>query len=481
MASPYTAVNAQVNIVSIEKLFNDIITSHQLCQITLLSNGGYGFVFSFLLPESIENPCKTFTIGKDNTIIFTSTSNYLGTPVNAFCCKLVLITEKVTEIKINGKIMLTTTTEMSFYNECHKQRQIYAMTNVKLNSICLPLFFYGIIDPTIDGRIIDLIFSKCSISTPTGTKLRYGISIMPLSSNVYTSSPLIQPTIAPGTSTQNFVTDDIAIESMIDSIRIYLDYEMTEEYIIRIFLSSQHILSFISVLSLVVRLYSVGYCHGDLHFKNIVVNPTPSGIIVKHDTHDIYLEPTFSLIDTGYAFKHEQVVPPDFSTNYESFKFVIDVIIKIKTPKSHNSMISYTWYNWFPKIFQGDIKTLGELDEGYCRVIFKLFQKFEEYRSNFELRQLHIFNTLSPGNFEKLKDQNISLVAEAERYIASLSGQTHGEKVKVYNRYGGRRRNYYVSNRKQTKINKKHTRSMRRRKSQTRRRRRRHRSKSKHY
>jgi hypothetical protein len=119
----------------------------------------------------------------------------------------------------------------------------------------------------------------------------------------------------------------------------------------------------------------------------------------------------------------------------------------------------------------GEVPTLNE---HRCNLMFHLFQCFELYRSNFETHQLDHLKTLVPeGEVDKLNVQSEQVIAIVNTYIE--------DKLPLYNLHGGRRhlRYYSVSNRKQTKINKKRTRSVRRRKSQKRRRR--HRSKSKHY
>ena len=153
-------------------------------------------------------------------------------------------------------------------------------------------------------------------------------------------------------------------------------------------------------------------------------------------------------------------------------------------------MLTHRPYNWFPKIFMANIDPANsEVNDDRCLSIFTLFQFCERYRVNYETRQLEIFSTLHPGQIENIRAQNRHISESVDAYIASIPAISPEAQFIAFNSHGGRRRNYYVSNRKQTnrmktnrnqtKINKKRTRSVRRRKSQKRRRR--HRSKSKRY
>ena len=109
MSNPLTAVNADVESETIEKLLRDIRDKPQLCKIILLSRGGYGFVFRIGLHEEmneemnegIDSPFNTFTIGDDDKIDHTSEDmDHTGKLIKTFCCKLVPISEPQSTITI---------------------------------------------------------------------------------------------------------------------------------------------------------------------------------------------------------------------------------------------------------------------------------------------------------------------------------------------------------------------------------------------
>jgi hypothetical protein len=194
-----------------------------------------------------------------------------------------------------------------------------------------------------------------------------------------------------------------------------------------------------------------------------------------------YFTPTFSLIDTGFAYQHGDEVPPDILKNYESFKNVIRKIITNRTLKSGLNMREFPYHNWISIIFEDnhEYSKSIKINHTISRAIFRLFQFYERYRRNFELHQAKKLILIHPTVIDTLRAQNHQISASVDEYIASIPAISPEDKFIAFNSHGGRRRNYSVSNRKQTKINKKHTRSVRRPKSQKRRRR--QRSKSKRY
>ena len=54
MANPLTAINADVDEQSVDTLVRNIMKRPDLCEITLLSRGMYGFVFSIRLYEEMD-------------------------------------------------------------------------------------------------------------------------------------------------------------------------------------------------------------------------------------------------------------------------------------------------------------------------------------------------------------------------------------------------------------------------------------------
>ena len=77
MASPYTAVNADILPEVVNTFLLNIMTAAQdLYSVTYVSSGAFGAVFSIDVDIRIENPFQTFITDQGN-IIYTSDNCYL--------------------------------------------------------------------------------------------------------------------------------------------------------------------------------------------------------------------------------------------------------------------------------------------------------------------------------------------------------------------------------------------------------------------
>lgn len=460
MANPYTAKNTMVSSEAVDTFLTAILPNNTAIPAkptrftsTFVSRGAFGVVFHIDVDINIENPFETFYVTDEQGLIITSSNTHIpdtSLHIHRFCCKIVFIN--------------TEEDEFSFTNECVKQKDIYARTNQNLNSVCLPLFFYSIVSKEPNTNLLYLFIREIFASHPDKytPSIKLGISFMPYSVNNLSPS---------GDLTVQQILRSESLLPSINSVIMHEPVEINESRVIHIFNYNINIYSFCVVLSLLIRLYFAGYCHGDLHLGNIIGYPYPSGM---HKTTRMFFKPMILLIDTGFAFRHLLDIHALNLNSYEDFKSVINNIMLTKTPRTGETMINNGPFYWFSKIFMDDIggDVPPTLNEHRCNLMFHLFQYFELYRSNFETHQLdHLQTLVSKDDLDNLNVQSPQVIAIVNTYIK--------DKLHLYNSHGGRRRNYSVSNRKQTKINKKHTRSVRRRKSQKRRRR--QRSKSKRY
>ena len=455
MANPYTAKNTMVSSEAVDTFLTAILPNNTAIPAkptrftsTFVSRGAFGVVFHIDVDINIENPFETFYVTDEQGLIITSSNTHIpdtSLHIHRFCCKIVFIN--------------TEEDEFSFTNECVKQKDIYARTNQNLNSVCLPLFFYSIVSKEPNTNLLYLFIREIFASHPDKytPSIKLGISFMPYSVNSLTE-------IAPHNALSILQTDMIIAELNSASARAIASGNPPDEAaVIHIFQNNTPIYSFVVVVSLLVRLYIAGYCHGDLHLENIIVCDFPSGLILDRDmAGDTYLKPSIHLIDTGFAFRHMQAIPENIVSNYDSFQSVIATIIRQVVPKSGLTMLTHEPHTWFPQIFW---------NENIYKFIFVLFQHFERYRDNLETRILTNTSILDPAIIPNIRAENANLIASVDAYIGSIPTSSPENSLQIYNSFGGRRRRrrnyYYVSKRKQTK-RKHHTRSMRRRKSQRR-------------
>lgn len=486
MANPNTAWRAIVSIEDVTTFLTTIISTPDSYSATYVSSGVYGNVFRIDVDMRVVSnyPFPTFYID-DHRIVYTSDSRDALPPhpvhhIYRFCCKIMPIYEP--------------TDEVSFTNECTKQKDIYAKTNENLNAVCLPLFFYHIVNAEDSSILMEFINSLMPKMDPRKMEEEevskmFGISFMPYSVNRFE----LPDNPSSGRSARdlldsNRVLDEISMQQ--------LNANPDEKSVIELLLTKTHIYSYVVIVSLLIRLYLAGYCHGDLHLGNIIVYNWKSGMTINTSpTEPTYFYPSFSLIDTGFAFRHRLRLPQSLALHkYNIFKSIIMIIQTMRSPKSRQNMISWRAYHWFPKILMNNVGKISSpppsLDEDRCRFIHKLFCAFERYRINFETQRISILTTFNPPQTHQelllnIRTQNLITSRSVDKYIE--------ERIDAFNSLGGRRRNYYITNRKQTnrmktnrkqtKISKKHTtRSIRRRKSQHRRQQRpRHNSKLKYY
>jgi hypothetical protein len=461
MANPYTAVNAVVSLESVNEFLNDIMTSPpELYTVNYVSNGAFGAVFRISVDTSIQSPFNTFFITPDRLIPTSVEGNQ-----QRFCCKIVPINSDEQAL--------------SFTNECKKQEKMYAKTNYNFNAVCLPLFFNDIVDMADGGMadgdnplkwFLNLIKSTLD-SFPVCN--RCGIIFMPFVQTlpVFASQPgtILSASEALLNTIESYRTIIANISELgvnISELGV-IDHTHLPERIIHIFQQyPPYLYSYVSIVSLLIRSYLTGFCHGDLHLGNVVGCPYPSGITFV-DSQRIDFVPLLLMIDMGFAHPHSNPIPVDIKTNYNAFKGVIDHIIR-RNSKFGLNMLTHTPRIWFPKILMDQHDTEFTLNDNRLRVIFVLLHYFDIFRSTLEQQQLTIFNRIAPAQLVSLRAQNDTISASVVAYMRNeLTGNVHVELAK-----GGRRhhRYYYQYARKQTKINKNSS-NVRRRKSQKQRRR----------
>ena len=461
MANPYTAENAIVSLVTVNEFLAIMRRNHKsLYTINFVSNGDFGAVFRIDVDTSIPSPFKTFYITPGKIIHTSVVGNR-----QRFCCKIVPIR--------------TDEEALSFTNECKKQEKMYAKTNHNFNAVCLPIFFNSIIDmdDTYMGNgeegnededsqlkwflnLIKFTFESFPVYN------RYGIIFMPFVETLPFFMPETSVRLSALESLLNTPESYKTIIENISELGTIIASTHLPQRIIQIFQQvPPYLYSYVSIVSLLIRIYLAGFCHGDLHLGNVVGCPYPSGMIID-GLQNIYFTPLLLIIDMGFAHPHSNQIPVDIKTNYESFKKVIDHIIR-RNSKFGRNMLTHIQRNWFPKILMDQHNAEFILNDDRLRVIFVLLHYFDIFRSTLEQHQLSILDRIAPGQCVSLRNQNDTISASVLEYMRSKLPFNSPEAISK----GGRRhhRYYYQYARKQTKINKNSS-NVRPRKSQKRRR-----------
>jgi hypothetical protein len=504
MSQPLTLQEVIPEDVVIE--FLDTLQLQYNNRVERISKGSYGIGFRITIMDPAINPFKTFKIERGGeTIRYVDGSQRVTVdrikdttgigrdrhlPEDIIFMKLVPISDPnktnrysfVSQVKFtepNVKpIMMTTSTSTAFNNECNKQMDSYAKTNNNLNSVCMPLFYHKVIDSD-DGVAgvagVDVhndeynSFMKYVLST-TGIsfdrKIKYGIAFMPYSVNFDTEEygmtersmrDIEEHVISPEAVLRNIT----AISSLPDHSEITIQ---------TVFSTNMGIYLFICIVSLLIRLYLAGYCHGDLHSKNIMMYGGISSIAANNRRVPVESPLGFNhggclLIDWGFSWRHNRKLPPVL--DYAAFSVIIQYIVTIG-PSKGKHMLEWPSYFWFAAMFYDNVFPQPPLqpplqpafNNARCTAIFALFQYFEIYRSNYETSQLELLQVLAPGIIDSYyRPSNTEISQSVDAYIASLPPSDPERRLSLFNIHGGRRRRIYNAiKRKQTKNTKKHSR-----------------------
>lgn len=517
MAHPLT----QLEVIPEEEIIEFLDTLQLQCnnRVERISKGSYGIGFRITIFDRDINPFKTFKIERGGAIIryvdgtervtvdrikdTTGIGRDRHLPEDIIFMKLVPISDpvqtnryrfvsqvKFTEPNVNP-IMMTTSTSIAFNNECNKQRDIYAKTNDNLNSVCMPLFYHKVVDADVGVAGIAGVdvhndkynsFIKYVLST-TGIvfdrKIKYGIAFMPYSVNFDTEDYCMEEQsrrdIEEHVISQDVVTRNItAISSLPDYSEITIQ---------SVFSTNMGIYLFICIVSLLIRLFRAGYCHGDLHAGNIMMYSGISSIA----EHNLNVPPESPLgfnhggcllIDWGFSWRHNQPLPPVL--DYAAFSVIIQYIVTIGPSKGKN-MFGWPSYFWFAAMFYNNVFPPPRIpqppqpplqpafNDARCRIIFFLFHYFEIYRANYETTQLQMLEVLEPRIIDQYyRPSNTEISQSVEAYIASLPPSEPERRLSLFNIQGGRRRRIYNAiKRKQTKNTKKHSRNRNRSRSRS--------------
>jgi hypothetical protein len=184
-----------------------------------------------------------------------------------------------------------------------------------------------------------------------------------------------------------------------------------------------------------------GYCHGDLHSKNIMLYPSTSSVAETNHIPGGHSPLVFKngclLIDWGFAWRHNARLP----TNHLNYKMFADIIAYIITsnpvkPQGRN-MVSWHSYNWFAAMFYDNVygKNPNKIfNDEKCKRIHILFQYFERYRNYHETLQLTLLDRLDAGYMRHFITENTEIQDSVHAYILSLPGR-----MDDFNLHGGKR------------------------------------------
>jgi len=305
-------------------LFNEFLRSSSSISYVASGAGGIGL-------EVVNPTNKTYNI--------LSTDN-----ANVVCSKLfikilpIYNVEPVKEILRYSSVSVYSSLSTQFIDEVNLQNRIYKISNFGLEAICPPVINAQIHDNDITEKFIDLLIEKPDNNSGS---IKNGL-LSTLKERIQNNNDIQLGVIAMG-FTENYITLHNAMKSY---PKVRTDYFKK-----------------LAVYEL-IRLYDLGYLHGDFSLSNILINPDYiyTGKTGEND------KGRAMLIDFGASFS----VPPRKNDTGLSIKDKIDIMLDTPVPYLKNIIPrTFSSNNWTWLVSFSSILSLPDILE----MITKLFNR----------------------------------------------------------------------------------------------------------
>ena len=293
--------------------------------VSYFNRGSYGIGFKLKLNDIAKSKYRVLSL-----------NNTADTVVcDCLFMKLVPLDGGPSDKPLLDELKLYTTQTNEFLDEIKIQVDVYKKTNTHLEAVCPPILYVNMFSNAGDKSpvsvfLTDVIKKMDERSKPTieylkniydtsrnngNSQLKLGIIVMAFAENYDTLHNVLKKT---------------------ERIYTKMHYQMLAAYEL-------------------VRLYNIGYFHGDSHLHNILINT--DYIYKADDVDDFSNRGRCLIIDYGMTFKGKNM-----NLDY-SFQEKLSHIAQKETPRSHQSAYTWAGYRWIlPIISYPDLDTiLGEL------------------------------------------------------------------------------------------------------------------------
>jgi hypothetical protein len=294
--------------------------------VSYFNRGSYGIGFKLKLNDVAKSKYRVLSL-----------NNTADTVVcDCLFMKLVPLDGSPSDKPLLDELKLYTTQTSEFLDEIKVQVDVYKKTNTHLEAVCPPILYVNMFSnagdkSTVSVFLTDVIKQMDERSRPTieyikniydrsrnngDSRLKLGVIVMAFAENYDTLYNVLNKT---------------------ERIYTKMHYQMLAAYEL-------------------VRLYNIGYFHGDSHLHNILINI--DYIYKADDMDDFSNRGRCLIIDYGMTFKGKNM-----NKDY-SFQEKLSHIAQKETPRSNQS--AYTWaaYRWILPIvnFPNLNAILGELN-----------------------------------------------------------------------------------------------------------------------
>jgi hypothetical protein len=258
--------------------------------------------------------------------------------------------------------------EPEFWNEVRIQNEIYKKTNDNLEAICPPIVYSECLDNATSTTLLDMLFDNLDKSDIPPDLFRVMMADDPLNK---ISTKLKLPRyhrIKLGVIGMGFTKGYQSLHSVVrgkDAVekKPYLDLAIYE----------------------LLRLYSIGYLHGDFSQENIMVNPTYNYTGANSGRA--------MLIDFGMTFKHNQ---PDVD-----ILRILERMRDTRVPFIGIAPIEHSNYNWF-------INYINR----YRESIVASLDVLKQYVSNHSTAMIQMIQSTYPDVLAQIRAYNTTMENE---------------------------------------------------------------------
>ena len=260
------------------------------------------------------------------------------------------------------------TPSRDFVNEIRVQTEVYKKSNANLEAICPPIVYSNVVNNTeVKSRAQNLlsiminkmpndnhkIFLERMKRLYEGTRdLKLGIIAMSFAENYDTLSNVLNKTNNPA---QQIMYKYLAV------------YEL-------------------------LRMYDLGYMHGDYHMGNILINTNYK----YSNLDDIYLGRCL-IIDYGMAFKNKYLKNSEVTTSLDK----LHKIAEEKQPDTYQNAYSWDAYKWIVDFINSE----SDINSGV--------ETLKENIDSFQRQMIEKINENYPGTLERIRDINVTFYRES--------------------------------------------------------------------
>ena len=306
----------------------------KISTVTYFNRGAYGIGYSVKINDlaksgynviSLNNTDQTLTCGRLFVKLVPVFDDKQNTELPAL---------------IENILQMDVTTSADFLNEIRVQTEVYKKTNNNLEAVCPPIVYSNIVNNTSEKSRAQNLLSVMINNMPNDENKVF----LRTMKSLYEANGTLKLGVIAMSFAENYDTLWNVMKKTTNSAqRIMYQYLAAYE---------------------LLRLYDIGYMHGDYHMKNILINTQYR----YNKLEDIYLGRCL-IIDYGLAFKNKYVDVP--TVDEPSVK--LHVITQEKQPLTNQNAYSWDSYKWLVTFLQSE----SDLNSGYT-MLKEAIDSFQE-------------------------------------------------------------------------------------------------------